>query len=246
MPVFICPLLKRARQPPARKRLPAAGTPAAPRPGPEGGGRHGATSASSASGTVLPPALRRWLPRGGGRKREISSRRWQGLTSPCSAPHRTAERRLPRAERRGAVRRGAARGTHLRALLARSPADSSLAARRRHCAGTAPSSALMAGGGGRREGLGGGMDVYSAALARARRRRTEPRLAAAPGPRTAPGRCAAAGQPAGLRPQPAPVPASSWRQGAAARFLPPAPCFGLSSREAAQGPPRVSVRRWER
>lgn len=129
---------------------------------------------------------------------------------------------------------------------ARSPADSSLAARRRRCAGTAPSSALMAGGGGRREGLGGGMDVYSAALARARRRRTEPRLAAAPGPRTAPGRCAAAGQPAGLRPQPAPVPASSWRQGAAARFLPPAPCFGLSSREAAQGPPRVSVRRWER
>lgn len=65
---------------------------------------------------------------------------------------------------------------------ARSLADSSLAARRRRCAGTAPSSALIARGGGRREGLGGGMDVYSAVLARARRRRTEPRLVAAPGP----------------------------------------------------------------
>lgn len=83
---------------------------------------------------------------------------------------------------------------------ARSPADSSLAARRRRCAGTAPSSALMARVGGQREGLGGGMDVYSAALARARRRRTEPRLAAAPGPPHCRGQVRRDGATGGLAP----------------------------------------------
>lgn len=57
------------------------------------------------------------------------------------------------------------------------------------------------------------------------------------GPRTAAGRCAATGRPEGLRPQPAPINGPSWQQGAAARFLPPTPRFGLRSREAAQGSP---------